>query len=218
MIKKVFLICLISTLTYSQQRVQGSVKDIYSEKGLEGVTVVLLTKDGDFSSIWADTDEFGNFTMLDVPFGRQSFAFQYLGYKTKIANEIIISAGKIPVIDVLLEENLSYLDEVIVTTNDSIRKSEALSKMAVNSIQIVDVETIERFSGGLRDVARLARNYAGVLNTDDSRNDILVRGNSPTGVLWRLEGVPIPNPNHFAASGTTGGPVSALNINLLKSS
>ena len=96
MIKKVFLICLISTLTYSQQRVQGSVKDIYSEKGLEGVTVVLLTKDGDFSSIWADTDEFGNFTMLDVPFGRQSFAFQYLGYKTKIANEIIISAGKIP--------------------------------------------------------------------------------------------------------------------------
>ncbi|MEC8637510.1 MAG: TonB-dependent receptor [Bacteroidota bacterium] len=210
--------CLISTLTYSQQRVQGSVKDIYSEKGLEGVTVVLLTRDGDFSSIWADTDEFGNFTMLDVPFGRQSFAFQYLGYKTKIANEIIISAGKIPVIDVLLEENLSYLDEVIVTTNDSIRKSEALSKMAVNSIQIVDVETIERFSGGLRDVARLARNYAGVLNTDDSRNDILVRGNSPTGVLWRLEGVPIPNPNHFAASGTTGGPVSALNINLLKSS
>lgn len=80
---------------------------------MEGVTVVLLTRDGDFSSIWADTDEFGNFTILDVPFGRQSFAFQYLGYKTKIANEIIIRAGKIPVIDVLnVTDNKNQIDQV----------------------------------------------------------------------------------------------------------
>ena len=58
----------------------------------------------------------------------------------------------------------------------------------------------------------------GVSTPDDSRNDIVIRGNSPSGVLWRLEGVPIPNPNHFSTLGTTGGPVSALNPNLLKNS
>ena len=87
-----------------------------------------------------------------------------------------------------------------------------LNKMAVNSVQQFDVETIERFSGGRRDLARLA-SYAGVLNTDDSRNDICAGK-----FLMALKGCSIPNPNHFAVAGTTGGPVSALNINLLKRS
>ena len=64
----------------------------------------------------------------------------------------------------------------------------------------------------------MVSNFAGVSQADDSRNDIVIRGNSPTGVLWRLEGVPIPNPNHFSTLGSTGGPVSALNTNLLKNS
>jgi hypothetical protein len=86
------------------------------------------------------------------------------------------------------------------------------------SARTFSLEEVTRFSGGRNDASRLAGNFAGVVTNDDSRNDIVIRGNSPTGVLWRLEGVPIPNPNHFSTLGTTGGPVSALNTNLLKNS
>jgi hypothetical protein len=80
------------------------------------------------------------------------------------------------------------------------------------------MEEVNRYAGGRSDPARLAANFAGVSAPDDSRNDIVIRGNSPVGVLWRIDGVNVTNPNHFVSVGTTGGAVSALNTNLLKSS
>ena len=213
-----FLFLLLNSSIFAQQQLEGRIKDNASEKGLYGVSVVLLDPDGNPTATGVSTNESGDFILTNVPLGRQSFEIRSIGYETKILHEIIISAGKIPKVEVYLEEDLDALDEVVVKASDAKTKTRMLNKMAVNSAQLFDVETIERFSGGRRDLARLARSYAGVLNTDDSRNDILVRGNSPTGVLWRLEGIPIPNPNHFAVAGTTGGPVSALNINLLKTS
>ncbi len=209
---------LLSLAVYGQQQFKGVVKDIDSEIGLEGVTVVLLDDQGGYTTNGVVTDADGRFRMENIPVGRQSFEIRLLGYKSKVLPEIIVNAGKVPVVEVYLEEELEQLAEVVVKLSDRKAVTGMFDKMAVNSAQQFDVETIERFSGGRRDLARLARSYAGVLNTDDSRNDILVRGNSPSGVLWRLEGVPIPNPNHFALAGTTGGPVSALNINLLQSS
>ena len=212
------LLLFLPLLTYSQQQFKGSVKDLDTELGLEGVNVILLDENNQYTPKCVITDAEGKFSMENVPLGRQSFEIRYLGYKTKILPALIIQAGKVPVVEVFLEEDLEQLEEVVVQLSEAKSVTGKLNKMAVNSVQQFDVETIERFSGGRRDLARLARSYAGVLNTDDSRNDILVRGNSPSGVLWRLEGVPIPNPNHFAVAGTTGGPVSALNINLLKRS
>ncbi len=90
--------------------------------------------------------------------------------------------------------------------------------MATISARTFSLEEVTRYSGGRNDASRLVSNFAGVSTSNDSRNDIVVRGNSPSGILWRLEGVPIPNPNHFSTLGTTGGPVSALNTNLLKNS
>jgi hypothetical protein len=90
--------------------------------------------------------------------------------------------------------------------------------MATVSARTFTVEETEKYAGSRGDIARMAMNYAGVSASNDSRNDIIIRGNSPTGLLWKLEDVEIPNPNHFAESGTTGGPVGMLNNNLLNNS
>ena len=81
---------------------------------------------------------------------------------------------------------------------------EVMNEMATVSARAFTVEETDRYAGSRGDPARMASNFAGVQGADDSRNDIVVRGNSPTGVLWRVEGVDLPNPNHFSVPGTGG--------------
>ena len=209
---------LIPTLGWSQGTLFGTVKDAQSDYGLSGATIVLLHEDSSRSQQGVVTDENGRFIFNDLPLGRHSFEISLLGYHTKRVQNILIVAGKSTPLHVLIEERFEKLNEIVLKAQSERPPSGLVNTMQVHSAQRFEVEAVERFSGGRRDVARMARNYAGVLNTDDSRNDILVRGNSPTGVLWRLEGVPIPNPNHFAVAGTTGGPVGAVNLNMLGSS
>ncbi len=80
------------------------------------------------------------------------------------------------------------------------------------------VEETKRYAGSFNDPARMAASYAGVTGTPDGNNDIIIRGNSPRGMLWRLEGIEVPNPNHFANEGASGGPISILNSNMLDNS
>src|SRR5690606_4632096 len=87
--------------------------------------------------------------------------------------------------------------------------------MATVSAMEFNAEDTRRFAGSRNDVARMASNFAGVSSLNDGRNDIIIRGNSPLGLLWRLEGVDIPNPNHFGSMGATGGPVGMLNNNVI---
>jgi len=108
------------------------------------------------------------------------------------------------------------MEEVVVNAKGD--KEKTINKMATVSARTFSIEETQRYAGSLNDVARMAQNFAGVQGADDSRNDIVIRGNSPTGVLFRLEDVDIPNPNHFALNGTTGGPVSILNNNVLDNS
>ncbi|MDZ7635053.1 MAG: TonB-dependent receptor plug domain-containing protein [Bacteroidales bacterium] len=128
----------------------------------------------------------------------------------------MVISGKELVADISLEEALNTLGEVTLTAD--IRKSETINELAMVSARTFSVEETERYAGSLGDPARMVANYAGVMTQNDSRNDIIIRGNSPLGVLWRLEGIEIPNPNHFGALGTTGGPVSMVNNNLLSNS
>ena len=86
------------------------------------------------------------------------------------------------------------------------------------SARQLSIDEAFRYSGTRNDPSRMAQNFAGVSGSNDARNDIVVRGNSPAGVLWRMDGIDIPNPNHFSTLGSTGGPVSILNINTLKNS
>lgn len=209
-----YFFLLLSVYASAQTGViKGQVLDQQSGMPLPGVTVELLYQEVAKGVI---TDDNGYYTLEDVPLGRQSIRFSYLGYETITTANIVVSAGKDAVANAELIESFSKLDEVVLTSER--RKDRAINKLATVSARQFSVEEVNRFSGGRSDVGRLAANFAGVSAPDDSRNDIVVRGNSPTGLLWRLEGVPIPSPNHFATAGTTGGPVSALNPNMLENS
>ena len=126
-----------------------------------------------------------------------------------------IVTGKELDVQVYLEEKIENLDVVTVTAGN---KREAINQLAAVSTRTFSIEEASRFSGTFNDPARMAQNFAGVSGSSDDRNDIIIRGNSPTGVLWRLEGADIPSPNHFSTMGSTGGPISMLNVNNLKNS
>jgi hypothetical protein len=209
------IVLLSATMAVAQttQTVRGIITDQTTEQPLIGANVILLNSD---PIIGASTDMDGKFELNGVPLGRQSFAVQYIGYRPAGASEVMVTAGKQVILNFALEENVTEVAEVVVRAEEE--KDRPLNTYSTVSSRTFSMEEVNRFSGGRNDVGRLVSNFAGVATSNDSRNDIVVRGNSPSGVLWRLEGVPIPNPNHFATLGTSGGPVSALNTSLLKTS
>lgn len=172
---------------------KGVVVDKQSENPLEGATVELLNMEIATGVI---TDFDGRFTMEDIPIGRQTVRVSYIGFESTTIPNVVITTGKDAFITIQLLESFNQLDEVVLTNSD--HKNEPLNKLATVSARQFGVEEVTRFSGGRSDVGRLAANFAGVSAPDDSRNDIVIRGNSPTGLLWRLEGIPIPSPNHFS--------------------
>ncbi len=213
--KSVLLIVMfISYLGFAQTGIiKGIISDKQSEQPLEGATIQLLNAD---TATGVITDFDGQFILTDVPVGRQQLQISYIGYESVTVPNVAVTSGKDVILNIALQESFNTLDEVVLTNKAN--QDRALNKLAKVSARQFGVEEVTRFSGGRSDVGRLAANFAGVSSPDDSRNDIVVRGNSPTGLLWRLEGIPIPSPNHFSSVGTTGGPVSALNPNLLKNS
>ena len=210
----VFLfLTLFSVEIFAQsQVVKGIITDKQSETPLIGATIEWIGEPVKGTT----TDAEGYFRLEDIPVGRQAFRISYIGYNGITIPNIVVTAGKEVVLDVALEESYEELSEIVVTV--AAEKDKPINEMATVSARTFSLEEVNRYSGGRSDVARLAGSFAGVATADDSRNDIVIRGNSPTGVLWRLEGIPILNPNHFSTLGTTGGPVSALNSNLLSNS
>ncbi len=203
---------IIST-AQSTQNIRGIIIDKLSETPLIGANIIILPAS---LALGATSDNDGSYVIKNVPQGRHEIQISYIGYKTVTIPNVLVNVGKETVLDLGLEENITMVKEVTVTSK--LGKSEAINELAMISARQFNVEEVQRYSGGRNDVSRLAANFAGVVANNDSRNDIVIRGNSPTGVLWRLEGIPIPSPNHFATLGTTGGPVSALNPNLIKNS
>ncbi len=207
------LLLVVSTLSAQTGTIKGIVLDKQSESPLEGATIELLTPS---NAIGAVTDRNGRFVLREVPVGRQVVRVSYIGFESSTIPNIEVTSGKDVFLNTSLVEAFDQLDEVVLTSDTN--KDIPLNKLATVSARQFGLEEVTRFSGGRSDVGRLAANFAGVSAPDDSRNDIVVRGNSPTGLLWRLEGIPIPSPNHFGTAGTTGGPVSALNPNMLRNS
>ena len=211
---KIILISILSlsfASAYSQQTVKGKVVDLESQFPLPGVNVQFIN--GDFTNGVA-TDMNGNFKIENVPLGRKQIRFTFIGY-TPQTQTIVVNSGKEVVLNVSIEESTEMLEAFEVSSNE---KREVNNEMAIISAQQFSVEETERYAGSRGDPARMASNFAGVQGADDSRNDIIVRGNSPLGVIYRVEGITIPNPNHFAISGSSGGPLSILNNKFLGNS
>lgn len=194
------------------QTIKGLVSDKQSKEPLVGATVLIIGFETKFAST---SDANGKFSIQNVPAGRYDLKVKYIGYKEIILPNIQVTTGKEVYLEIELEENISDLKEVVISGT---KKNETINEMTSVSARSFSTEEVNRYAGGRSDPSRLAANFAGVSTPDDSRNDIVIRGNSPSGVLWRIDGLNVPNPNHFSTIGTTGGPVSGLNTNMLKNS
>ncbi|MBU0765558.1 MAG: TonB-dependent receptor, partial [Bacteroidetes bacterium] len=142
--------------------------------------------------------------------------FRLTGYKTFVIPDLHLVSGKAANLVIALEESVFEISEVTVSAYAG--KEAPINDRALTGARSFSIEDTRKYAGSYGDPARMAINFAGVLPARDNRNDIIIRGNSSTGLQWRIDGIEIPNPNHFGASGTTGGPVTVVNSNLLSNS
>lgn len=206
---------LLAQLTFAQnnkQNIRGVVSDKYSQMTLPGASIQIIINN---LKKGCSSDVNGKYVLTNISPDRYEVSVSFLGYKDVIIPNVVVTSGKETILDIEMEENITNLAEVVVTANS---KDKTVNNLTSISARTFSMEEVNRYSGGRSDVARLVSNYAGVSTPDDSRNDIVIRGNSPVGVLWCLNGMNVTNPNHFATLGTTGGAVSAINTNLLKNS
>lgn len=184
------------------QIVKGTVFDKESESPLEFANVVVL---GTTPQVGVNTDVHGNFKITGVPLGRYNIQVSFIGYEPTIIPEILITTGKEIVLNIGLKQVQNQIDEVKVSAFS--RKDRPVNSMATISARSFSVEETRRYAGGLDDPARMVSAFAGVTVGNLQDNAIIIRGNSPKGVSWRLEGVEIPNPNHFPGGNVAGGGV-----------
>lgn len=213
--KVLFFIVLISNSLIAQvitQTIKGTIYDKQSQVPLPGVVVQVINTNPVLN---ATSSEKGEFKISNVPIGRWQIKIQLIGYKEKYIT-VILNSGKESISVIELEEHVIQGEEVEVIAEQD--KTKTNNKMSTVSSRVFSAEEAARYAGSRNDPARMAANFAGVSGANDSRNDIIIRGNSPLGILWRLNGLDIPNPNHFGNAGSTGGPISILNNNTLDNS
>lgn len=209
-----FLLLLLPFFAIAQtQTIRGTVTDQESKIPIIGAAVIVVDSD---PIIGTTTDIDGKFKLPNVKVGRIDLKVTYLGYAPRTLSGLILQSGKELVLNVEMQEMVMKQDEVVVTANKD--KQEVINTMATVSARVFSTDEASRYAGTRNDVSRMATNFAGVRGANDATNDIVIRGNSPTGLLWRLEDIDIPNPNHFGNLGSTGGPVSMLNSNVLSNS
>ena len=195
------------------QTIKGKIVDIDLQIPLPGATVVILDSD---PLIGVTTDMDGYFRLENVPLGRYDLQMSYIGYEPYIISELEVGSGKEVIVNVGLKEASVSLGEVVVKADQD--KKEPLNSMAIISGRQINMEEARRFAGGFDDPAHLAASYAGVAENMNS-NGIVIRGNAPKGLLWRMEGLEISNPSHFAnMTSFGGGGITALSSQMLASS
>ena len=208
----IFLSHHIQGQVVPQQNIRGTVFDADTQTPIVGATVSIpLLQKGTY------TDEEGNFTLPAIPVGRHTIQVIYLGYETASLNQIQLTSAKELILNVPLNESIVQMETVVIEAEDD--KVSPINELSVVSTRTFSVEETKRFAGAINDPSRMASAFAGVSTGEfDEENEIVIRGNSPRGLLWRLEGVEVPSPNHFTDQGASSGAVSIISSNLLANS
>ena len=213
----VMVASLVATMVKAQtpaicQTVRGQVCDVASGEPMIGVTITV--ENG--TTIGTVTDVNGNFVINNVPVGRHSVRATYIGYEPVLLKEQLVTSGKELVLNLKMTESVSELGEVVVKPR--VNKQMPLNEMAQVGARMFSVEEATRYAGGMADPARTASMFAGVA-TGGATNGISIHGNSPQMLQWRIEGVEVNNPNHFAEITEAGGGVfTSLNGTVLANS
>jgi carboxypeptidase-like protein len=217
--KKIVLLILIIGLFFNgytnnySQTVRGYIVDRDTKMPIFGVNILIVETNPPQG---ASTDYNGSFKIKNVVVGRISLRLSCLGYETRTIQNITVGTGKEVFLNLEMQESLVNLNEVVISGGSE--KGVVNNEMSLISARQVTVEETQRFAGSLDDPSRMVSAFAGVTSDPQGNNDIVVRGNSPKGILWKMEGIDIPNPNHFSDESTTGGPINALSSNMLANS
>ncbi len=213
------LLFLLPTFLFAQvptQTIRGTITDTDSREPLRSVQVVV---EGISPVIGTLTDDQGKFVLENVPVGRRQIVATLAGFAESRSDFFLLASSGESTVNLSLSELVgeSKVGEVNITASEYPHK--AVNSMSVVSTRSFSAEETERYAASANDPGRMALTYPGVQQGgDDSENDIIIRGNSSFGMLWRLEGIDIPNPNHFARAGTSGGGITVFSAKLLANS
>lgn len=194
------------------QTIRGTVIDQITKAPMTGATVMIVDS---YPIIGITTEMDGDFKIADLPVGMYTLKVSFIGFKEIILPNVKLNSGKEVVLTIPVEEDITQIQEFVVTATDKDRTN---NDMVQVSGRTFSVEDTRKFAAAVNDPGRMVTSFSGVTSTDDGNNNISIRGNSPNGMLWRMEGIDIPNPNHFVNPGTSGGGVSILSSQLLANS
>ncbi|MCE7995615.1 MAG: TonB-dependent receptor [Roseivirga sp.] len=210
---RLFICCIALLLSHfaiafqGKGELSGSVKDAKTGETIPGATVQILE-----TTLGAITDDNGFYTVKNIPAKTYSVQASFIGYETVIKYNIVIKSGGIPDLNFELKESVSELGEVVVTANPF----EKIEETPL-SIQKLSAEEIATYPGGNNDIAKVVQSLPGVSGSVGGfRNDVIIRGGAPNENVYYLDGIEIPNINHFSTQGSAGGPVGLLNVSFFE--
>lgn len=187
--------------------VNGYVRDARTQEAIPGATVILQE-----TQIGAITDANGFFSIKNVPTETYAIQVSFVGYETEVRFGVVVRSGGTPDLNFELKESVEELEEVVVTANP-FRKTEETPL----SIQKLSREEVATYPGGNNDIAKVVQSLPGVQGSIGGfRNDIIIRGGAPNENVYYLDGIEIPNINHFSTQGSAGGPVGLLNVSFFE--
>lgn len=202
------------------QTIRGRVLDKAIQAPLEGASVLLQGADPHSGTV---TDSSGRFTITGIKAGRYNLVISYVGYNSQIVPSILLNAGKEKVLEVALERKLNPLEEVMIVAEE--QSSNDPAEVNYLSSRRFTVEEAQRYAATFYDPARVITTGPGVVATNDQANHLVIRGNNPNNLLWRIEGADVVNPNHLTNAGTvsdrpslSGGGVAILSTQVLGTS
>lgn len=198
------------------QNIHGFCTDKTTTAPILGASVIVFNSNNEIIKATA-TDSNGFYNLNNIPIGRIGIKATYIGYTNFMVSNIELSSAKQLVLNIELQESNTTLGTVEITTKKTVN---ALKESMVSvSARTFNVEESNRYAGGFGDLTRMAQSFAGVASSDGQTNEIVIRGNNPRGLLWRIDGIEISNPNHFPrGDGSAGGGISIIQSNVIDNS